>query len=180
MDAVRVETRPEMQTTTVSTILGRPAVWTDYTSVFWAGAIAGILFLVIEMIFEPIWAGINGWLAMRQFGGILAGTLYLAPATFNIGQLFLALVFTALMGILYTAFGVALVRPTTIVNAVIGGAVLGMAFYIVNYYMWSGLFPWFANYRNWVTALNHVLVGAVAGLIYLSLRNRLQSSRKIG
>jgi hypothetical protein len=179
MDAVRVETRPEVQATTVSTLLGRPATWTDYKSVFWAGVISGLIFLIIEMIFEPIFAGINGWLAMRQYGGILAGAPYLVPSTFNIGLLFLAIGFVSLMSVLYTAFGVALVRPTTPVNAAIGGAVLGMAFYIVNYYMWSGLFPWFANFRNWVTAINHVIVGIVAGLIYWSMRARLQTNRKM-
>jgi hypothetical protein len=129
--------------------------------------------MVINLIFQPIFVNISGWSAMRQFASIMAGPAQLTPATFNFGLLILDFVFVCFMAAIYTAFSVALVRPTSLQTSLIGGLVLGLAFYVVNYYMWSGLFPWLADARNWVTFVDHLIAGFLAGLVYITVRREV-------
>jgi hypothetical protein len=52
------------------------------------------------------------------------------------------------------------------VLSTLGGAVLGLAFYLINFWTMSLLFPWVFPLRNWILLLAHVAFGAVVGLIY--------------
>lgn len=67
--------------------------------------------------------------------------------------------------------GAWLMHRFELVAAVMIGAVLGLAIYIVNFYLIAPLaFPWFEMGRNWIGAFSHVMFGAVIGLAYVTLR----------
>lgn len=49
------------------------------------------------------------------------------------------------------------------------GAVFGILVYVINFYGFTALFPWFENARNWITIVSHLVFGAVAGGSYVAL-----------
>jgi hypothetical protein len=50
--------------------------------------------------------------------------------------------------------------------SVLGGALFGLALYLINFFTFTTFFPWFYPARNWPFAAVHILFGAVAGGIY--------------
>ena len=56
-----------------------------------------------------------------------------------------------------------------LVVGIVGGALFGLAVYIINYYTFTYLFPWFFPLRSWLVLATHVFFGAVAGGIYEAL-----------
>ena len=52
------------------------------------------------------------------------------------------------------------------------GAGFGLALYLVNFYGFVFLFPWFAEARHWATALGQVVYGAVLGATYAYFAKR--------
>src|SRR5690606_37457833 len=56
-----------------------------------------------------------------------------------------------------------------LVVGIIGGALFGLAIYIINYYSFTYLFPWFFPLRSWIALVGHIFFGAAAGGIYEAL-----------
>lgn len=52
-------------------------------------------------------------------------------------------------------------------NALAVGAGYGLALYLVNFYLFTAVFPWFAMARNWVSVFAHIVFGLVAAWVYL-------------
>jgi len=66
--------------------------------------------------------------------------------------------------------GFALVaRRFGLVMAVVAGAVVGLGLYVVNFYGFTAIFPWFAMARNMISIMSHIAFGAVLGLSYRML-----------
>jgi len=55
------------------------------------------------------------------------------------------------------------------VMAVVVGAVIGLALYVVNFYGMTAFFPWFAMARNTISIVSHIAFGMVLGLSYKAL-----------
>jgi hypothetical protein len=56
-----------------------------------------------------------------------------------------------------------------LIVGIVGGALFGLAIYIINYYTFTYLFPWFFPLRSWLVLATHVFFGATAGGIYEAL-----------
>lgn len=52
------------------------------------------------------------------------------------------------------------------------GAVFGLMIYLVNFYGFTALFPWFANARTPITLISHVVFGVVLAWAYHALAVR--------
>lgn len=92
----------------------------DWSAAVWAGVLAGIVFMMMEMLLMPM------------FG--FAPSMWAPPR-------------------MIAAIGV----------GVVGSLLLyGFVFYL----MTPGPWPWFANGRNWVNILTHVVSGAVVAWWY--------------
>ena len=50
--------------------------------------------------------------------------------------------------------------------AVAIGAVFGMVVYVINFYGFPEVFPWFAMARNWITIVSHIVFGVVLTAVY--------------
>jgi hypothetical protein len=55
-------------------------------------------------------------------------------------------------------------------QAVAAGAILGLALYLVNFDLLSGIFTWLAELRDLDTLAAHVVFGVVAALLYWRLK----------
>ena len=56
-----------------------------------------------------------------------------------------------------------------IIVGIIGGAIFGLALYLINFYTLTYFFPWFFPLRSWMMMLSHVIYGATAGGVYEAL-----------
>jgi hypothetical protein len=66
----------------------------------------------------------------------------------------------------------ALVSRMSAGGALVTGAAFGVLLYIVNFYGFTALFPWFAMARNWVSIVAHAVFGLAAAWAYVALARR--------
>tara|TARA_R110000782_G_scaffold120327_2_gene211259 strand:+ start:538 stop:807 length:270 start_codon:yes stop_codon:yes gene_type:complete len=55
------------------------------------------------------------------------------------------------------------------VMALVVGALVGPALYVVNFYGMTAIFPWIAMARNTIAIVSHIAFGMVLGLSYKAL-----------
>jgi hypothetical protein len=138
-----------------------------------AGLIAGLIFLVLEMIMVPLFAGGSAWTQPRMIAGIVMGEEVVPPpATFDFGIFLVALLIhlgaSVVLGLIFAL----IVMPVSLpVGAVIGG-VLGLVLYFINFYGFSAFWPWFEDARHWVTVFTHISFGVAAAWSYKGLQAR--------
>ena len=138
----------------------------DWEAAIWAGVISGALILILNIILSWIYLG-SPWLPIRLTASILLGERALPPPTsFDFTIFIIALIVHFMLAILYGCLiAVAIFRWGLLVSF-IGGAALGLAIYIINFFAISCFFPWFFPMRSWIILLSHILFGALAGVIY--------------
>lgn len=151
-------------TLNVKTLVGDSKL--NVNGIFWSGLIAGIVFLILEMIMTPVFLGGSLWEFPRMIAAMVLGQGVLPPATFGFGILIVALVIHFILSWIYAAafdwvFGGMRTGPLVGV-----GAAFGLALYLVNFYGFTAVWPWFAEARNWVTLFAHLVYGAVLAWSY--------------
>jgi len=50
--------------------------------------------------------------------------------------------------------------------------VFGLAMYLLNFYGMTRFFPWFAEARNWVNVVSHLVFGVVVADTYMRLERK--------
>ncbi len=55
------------------------------------------------------------------------------------------------------------------VMAVVVGALVGLALYVIDFYGMTAIFPWFAMARNTISIVSHIAFGILMGLSYKAL-----------
>ena len=126
----------------------------------WSGIIAGFVMLFLEMIMNPVFLGNSMWGPSRMMGAILLGNEVVPPpGTFDLGVLIAALVVHFPLSVVFAIIIGVLVRKVNITIALLIGAAGGIIIYFINFYGFTALFPWFANARNWVQIVIHILFG---------------------
>jgi len=142
----------------------------DWRAAFYAGFIAGLFFLILNWAVTPLVIGGNLWVMVRLFASPILGQTVLAPpATFDLVTLIVALVVHFSLSILYAMLIAYIIHRGGLIAGVIGGALLGLALYAINFYSFTFFFPWFFAMRNSIFLLTHLLFGALAGGIYETL-----------
>ncbi len=146
----------------------------DWSSAIWAGLIAGAVFLVLEMILVPAFGMGSPWGPPRMIAAIILGEAALPPPeTFDLGIVLAAMALHFTLSIVYAIVLAFLVnRLTTGAAAAAVGGGFGLALYLVNFHLFTAVFPWFAMARNGVSIFAHVVFGAVAGWSYKALQHR--------
>ena len=148
-----------------------------------AGLIAGVFFLLIQTIMQPLFFGNSPWDPTQRIAAILLGGDILSPpARFDAGTLLAAIFVHFPLSILYALILALLVHRLDRMGALVTGAAFGVVLYLVNYFGFTGMFPWFAPARNWVTILSHLTFGMVAGWSYVALQRPMlvMTERYIG
>lgn len=93
------------------------------------------------------------------------------PATFDMKIMMVAMMIRLPLSIVYGLIGAWLVHRYDWTGTLLIGAVLGLAIYIINFYVIAPvLFPWFVMARNSIGAFAHVMFGVVIGAVYVGLR----------
>ena len=150
----------------------------DWEAAGWAGLAAGAAFIVIQTLFGAVLGGGGSTDAVRRIASVALGRA-VVPATAP----FSALVFLAAaavhipLSLIYARVLAALIdgmRPTRAVGA---GALFGAGLYLVNYYVFSGLFPWFVSARGPAALISHLVFGMLAAWVYTRLARRSNEVR---
>ncbi|NIQ57527.1 MAG: hypothetical protein GWN71_30280 [Gammaproteobacteria bacterium] len=91
------------------------------------------------------------------------------PATFDFGVFVVALVAHFALSIVYAVILAWIVHRWRLGPALAAGAGYGLLLYLVNFYGFTAVFPWFAEARNAVSVFVHLVFGLVAALAYKAL-----------
>lgn len=139
----------------------------DWKAAVIAGLIAGAIFLLVLLVAYPLATGGTPWTVFRFIGAIVLGESVLPPpTTFDAGVVITAVLLHFILSVIYTLVLAFIVHRWGIVISVIGGALFGLALYLINFFTFTMLFPWFYPARAWPFSLVHILFGAVAGGVY--------------
>jgi hypothetical protein len=145
-----------------------------------AGLIAGTVFLVLELIMVPAFLGMPAWAPVRMIAAIAMGRDVLPPpATFDAGILAVAVLVHFALSLVYAFVFAVIALGRAAGTASLIGAAFGLALYLLNFYVFTAVFPWFVDARNWVSIAAHVVYGLVLGWSHTSLANR-STARAIG
>ena len=151
----------------------------DWKAALWAGLIAGVVFMMMEMILVAVAGGGSPWGPPRMIAAIVMGEQVLPPpATFDAGVFTVAMVVHFVLSIVL-AFIFAWVASRWRMSlgiALLVGAVFGLLVYLIDFYpVAAALFPWFAMGRNWITIISHVAFGLVLAWSYLAIARKTYS-----
>lgn len=142
----------------------------DGSAAIWAGIVAGAVFLLLEMVMVPIFLGGSAWDPPRMIAAIVLGPDVLPAPDAAVGisadVLLAAGVVHFALSLLYALAVAWIVDRWPLGASIAAGAIFGVALYLVNFYGFTALFPWFAMARNWVGMVAHIAFGAVAGAVY--------------
>lgn len=133
------------------------------------GLVAGAAFMMMEMGLVAL-AGDSPWGPPRMIAAIVMGEGVLPPpATFDLMILMAAMAVHFMLSIVIGVGFAFVARRFGLVMAVVAGAVLGLGLYVVNFYGFTAIFPWFAMARNTISIVSHIAFGVVLGLSYRML-----------
>lgn len=139
----------------------------DWKAAIIAGLIAGAVFLLVLLVAYPLVTGGTPWTVFRFIGAIILGEGVLPPpTTFDGGVVLMALILHFALSVIYTLILAFIVHRWGILISIIGGALFGLALYLINFFTFTMFFPWFYPARAWPFSVVHILFGAVAGGIY--------------
>lgn len=142
----------------------------DWSSAIWAGFIGGTVFLIVNLLLSPILLGGNAWVQIRLMASIVMGPEILAPpATFDAGALVAALVCHYALSVGFALLVAYVIHRGGLILGIIGGAVLGLFLYVINFYTLTYFFPQFFPMRGGAMLLSHLFFGAVVGGLYEAL-----------
>ena len=154
-----------METTTRTWISWRPAIL--------SGLIAGLVFLILEMVMVPLFLGVGPWAPVRMIGAIVLGQGVLPPpATFDITVFVTAALVHFVLAVIYAVILALIIHRLNMGIAVVVGLLFGLGLYFINFYVFTAQFPWFADARNWVSIFAHLVFGVVSAWTYKTLAQR--------
>ena len=142
----------------------------DWSAAVWAGIVGGAIFLLMNLFVTPLLMGGNAWVQVRLLASVVLGARILAPpATFDAGALAAALAVNFALAILFALLVAWVLHRWGLVVGIVGGAVLGLALYLVDFYSLTCFFPQFFAMNGRGYLLSHVVFGAVVGGVYEAL-----------
>ncbi len=134
-----------------------------------AGLVAGTAFLLVNAIFNPILYGIEPLFIINYFGSLVLGTEVLLETT--IPTVIVGLIVHFVLSILFTFIISIVIHRWGLLIGIVGGGLLGLAIYAINFYTMTVFFEWMFALNNTVLLISHIVFGAVAGGVYEMLDN---------
>ena len=121
------------------------------------------------------WA-INGnspWLPLHMIGAIGLGPSAMSPAdTFDVKIVGVAVAIHMALALLYGVILAFIIARLDMTSAVVVGGIYGLALYYINFYGFTGAFPWFADARGGIAIFTHIVQSGLMALIYKMMDRR--------
>jgi xanthosine utilization system XapX-like protein len=137
-----------------------------------AGIVAGIVFMMLEMVLVGTVGGQSPWGPPRMIAAMAMGKSVLPPpGTFDLGIVMVAMMIHFMMSIV---LGVILGwiishRRMSLMASIVAGLIFGLLVYFVDFYLMTAVFPWFAMARGAISIFAHAVFGLVLGWVYHSV-----------
>ena len=142
----------------------------DWGPAIWASLIAGVVFAVLEIALAWAVKGQSPWAPLHMIGAIGLGPDALTPPdTFDLKIISTAVVIHFALAILYGVILAFIVQRMETTWAILVGGLYGLALYLINFYGFTRLFPWFAEARDWVSILTHIVQSGLMAWIYKAM-----------
>lgn len=142
----------------------------DWRAAVIAGLLAGGLTMLLRMILWAAVAGGSMWTPFYHAAAILLGPDSFSPAGApDPGIVAVGLLVHMALSLFYTLILAFIIHRWGLIVGILGGAMFGLALYVINYYSLTYLFPWFFPLRSWLVLTSHIFFGAVAGGLYEAL-----------
>ncbi len=137
-----------------------------------SGIIAGIVFMMLEMVLVATIGGESPWGPPRMIAAIAMGKGVLPPpATFDLIVMLVAMgvhfILSILLGIIFAM--IADMARWSLTASAIAGLVFGLLIYAIFFYGMTAVFPWFAMGRGAISIFAHAMFGLVLGYAYRKL-----------
>lgn len=148
---------------------GTRATTINWSAAIVAGIIAGIVFLMMEMFLMPLFGfAPSMWAPPRMIGAIGLGEGALPPPpTFDLTIVMVAMAIHFANSIVFAIVVAFIIRNLSMGAAIGVGIVAALLLYVfVFYIMTAGPWPWFANGRNWLNIVAHIVFGAIVAWWY--------------
>lgn len=138
----------------------------DWRAAILAGMVGAVVLLLLEIQFTKIAVG-SPWVFLRMLAATILGPKALTPAAgFDVGVLVAALVVHLPLSIAFACLIAFVIHKGGLATGILGGAVLGLCLYWINFGTVFRLVPWFAPMASPWTMWAHVVFGAVCGGVY--------------
>lgn len=153
----------------------------SWKGAIWAGVIAGVVFMMLEMALIMMLKGMSPWGPPRMMAAMVMGQGVLPPmgepAIFDFNIMMVAMMIHMMLSIVLSiVLGLGISRlGLNLVSSIIVGAIFGMIVYFVDFYVFTAWFPWFAMSRGVITLFSHTMFGAVAGGVYQAIAGGAQA-----
>lgn len=147
----------------------------DWKAGIWAGLIAGLAFMMMEMLLMWMFKGQSPWGPPHMMAAMVLGQDVLPKpgtwAPFDLKIMMVAMMIHLPLSMAYGLLGSLLCRSVRAGGALLIGAVYGIAIYLVNFYLIAPMaFPWFTMARDLVSGFSHMMFGVILALVYVWLR----------
>lgn len=127
-----------------------------------AGIVSTLVQIGLWLIFTDVFPAIL-WRDARLTAALLFGSWALVPTAMpNWEAMAAATPIHFGLSIVYSAVLGAATRQLPSPWVPIAGGLLGLGLYFINLYGFTGLFPWFALTRGWITLTAHLAFGVTA------------------
>ncbi|MEO6435758.1 MAG: hypothetical protein ABIP55_08350 [Tepidisphaeraceae bacterium] len=137
-----------------------------------AGLVAGLVFMMLEMVLVGTIGGQSPWGPPRMIAAMAMGNGVLPPpATFDMSIMMVAMMIHFPMSIILAAvLGWAISHwRMNLMTSLIVGTIFGLVVYFVNFYVMTAFFPWFAMARGGIAIFAHAMFGLVLGWTYYAI-----------
>lgn len=104
---------------------------------------------------------------------VLGRTVLPPPVTFDTKVMLAATLVHLALSVLYGVLLARLIARLNPLYAILAGVTFGLSLYWLNMYGFTVLFPWFAQSRDWITAMTHAAFGAAMAVSYQLCAKRL-------
>lgn len=144
----------------------------NWKAAIWAGIIAGVVFMMLEMVLVGTVGGKSPWGPPRMIAAMVMGESVLPPpGTFDFGIVMVAMMIHLVLSIILgVILGWAISKwRMSLITAVVAGTVFGLAVYFVDFYLMTAIFPWFAMARGAISIFAHAMFGLVLGWVYQAM-----------
>lgn len=127
-----------------------------------AGIVSTFVQIGLWLLFTDAFPAIL-WRDARLTAALVLGPQALIPSTsFDWSAMAVASLIHFGLSAIYGVIMCAIVRPLEGYGAMVGGALLGLALYVVNLHGFTLLFPWFEAARGGITLMAHLAFGITA------------------
>jgi hypothetical protein len=129
-----------------------------------AGVAGGVAHLIVSSLLSSLVLGIGPGMILRYAAALVLGPDSLTET--NAVNLVIGAVVHFVISLVLTLVIAIVVHRWGLLVGLIGGGLLGLAFYGINLYAMTVLFPFFFAINSPMLLLSHIVFGVVAGGVY--------------